>query len=65
VGCKTAISDDFSGIGGQKRQRRNPHKRSVHAGFVKTVEKKFLEPPVKNGDPLKNQAAVLPLRIKL
>jgi hypothetical protein len=33
--------------------------------FVKTVEKKFLEPPVKNGDPLKNQAAVLPLRIKL
>lgn len=33
--------------------------------IVKTVEKKFLEPPVKNGDPLKNQAAVLPLRIKL
>jgi len=37
----------------------------MRAFFVKTVEKKFLEPPVKNGDPLKNQAAVLPLRIKL
>lgn len=28
-GYKAAISDDFSGIGA----RRNPHKRSVYAGF--------------------------------